>query len=56
MSRTDPQFKLRVPAALRLQIEQAAHAARRSMNAELVIRLEASFAKEQPLQEKNHDQ
>ena len=56
MSRTDPQFKLRVPPALRIQIEQAAHAARRSMNAELVIRLEASFAKEQPLQEKNHDQ
>ena len=56
MSRTDPQFKLRVPPALRIQIEQAAHAARRSMNAELVIRLEASFAKEQPLQEKSHDQ
>ena len=56
MSRTDPQFKLRVPAALRLQIEQAAQAARRSMNAELVIRLEASFAKEQSLQEKTHDQ
>jgi hypothetical protein len=56
MSRTDPQFKLRVPPALRIQIEQAAQAARRSMNAELVIRLEASFAKEQPLQEKLHDQ
>jgi hypothetical protein len=52
MSRTYPQFKLRVPPALRLQIEQAAHAARRSMNAELVFRLEASFAKEQPLPEK----
>ena len=56
MSRTDPQFKLRVPPELRLQIEQAAHAARRSMNAELVIRLEASFAREQPQQEKTHDQ
>ena len=56
MSRTAPQFKLRVPAALRLQIQQAAHATRRSMNAEMVIRLEASFAKEQPLQEKTHDQ
>jgi len=56
VSRTDPQFKLRVPAALRLQIQQAAHATRRSMNAEMVIRLEASFAKEQPLQEKTHDQ
>lgn len=51
MSRTDPQFKLRVPAALRMQIEQAAQATRRSMNAEMVVRLEASFAKEQPQQE-----
>lgn len=56
MSRTDPQFKLRVPAALRLQIEQAAHASRRSMNAEMVVRLEASFAKEQPQQEKANGQ
>lgn len=52
MSRTDSQFRLRVPAALRLQIEKAAQASRRSMNAEMVVRLEASFAKEQPLQEK----
>ncbi|HBS80581.1 MAG: hypothetical protein CMK99_21285 [Pseudomonas sp.] len=54
MSRTDPQFKLRVPPELRDKIEQSAFAARRSMNAEVVIRLEASFAqdksqREQPL-------
>jgi len=44
MSRTDPQFKLRMPAALRAQVERSAWAARRSLNAEIVIRLESSFA------------
>jgi len=44
MSRTDPQFKLRMPASLRAQVEQAAKNARRSLNAEIVLRLEASFA------------
>jgi len=44
MSRTDAQFKLRMPAALRAQVEQAAKEARRSLNAEIVLRLEASFA------------
>lgn len=43
MSREDPQFKLRMPAELRLQAEQAARAAGRSLNAELVARLEGSF-------------
>ncbi|WP_394239134.1 Arc family DNA-binding protein [Pseudomonas anguilliseptica] len=44
MSRTDAQFKLRMPAALRAQVTQAAKEARRSLNAEIVLRLEASFA------------
>lgn len=44
--RTFPQFKLRMPPALRAQVEQAAQAARRSLNAELVFRLEQSFATE----------
>jgi hypothetical protein len=44
MSRTDTQFKLRMPAALRAQVEQAAKEARRSLNAEIILRLEASFA------------
>lgn len=44
MSRTDAQFKLRLPAELRAQLEQAAMESRRSLNAEMVIRLEASFA------------
>lgn len=48
MSRTDQQFKLRMPAALRAQVEQSAWAARRSLNAEIVIRLEASFAQFAP--------
>lgn len=51
MSRTDSQFKLRVPPELRAKIEQSASAARRSMNAEVVIRLEASFAQDKPQQE-----
>ncbi len=43
MSREDPQFKLRMPLELRLQAEQAAKAAGRSLNAELVTRIESSF-------------
>jgi hypothetical protein len=48
MSRFDPQFKLRMPTALRAQVEQSAKAARRSLNAEIVIRLESSFAQVAP--------
>lgn len=48
MSRTDPQFKLRMPPALRAQVEQAAEQANRSLNAEIVTRLQASFAKAKP--------
>ena len=44
MSRADAQFMLRLAAALRSQLEQAALSARRSLNAELLTRLEASFA------------
>lgn len=44
MSRTDQQFKLRMPPALRAQVEQAAEQANRSLNAEIVTRLQASFA------------
>ncbi|HFH4378482.1 TPA: Arc family DNA-binding protein [Pseudomonas aeruginosa] len=43
MSREDPQFKLRMPQELRIQAEQAAKAAGRSLNAELVARIESSF-------------
>lgn len=43
MSREDPQFKLRMPTELRAQAEQSAKSAGRSLNAELVARLEASY-------------
>lgn len=41
---TDPQFKLRLTAALKRQIEDAAKVNNRSMNAEIVARLEGSFS------------
>jgi predicted HicB family RNase H-like nuclease len=53
VSRTDPQFKLRVPPELRAKIEQSAFASRRSMNSEVVIRLEASYAQEKAAKEGN---
>ena len=40
MSRTDSQFKLRMPADLRAQVEAAAKKANRSLNAEIVTRLQ----------------
>ena len=43
MSRTDPQFKLRVPLELKEQIEKAAEENHRSMNAEIVARLQSTF-------------
>ena len=43
MSREDPQFKLRLPPELRAKSEHAAKAAGRSLNAELVARIETSF-------------
>lgn len=41
--RTDPQYKLRMPADLKAQIEGAARVNKRSMNAEIVARLEESL-------------
>ena len=40
---TDPQYKLRLPADLKLRIEAAARENNRSMNAEIIQRLEYSF-------------
>lgn len=40
MKQTDPQFKLRIPAQLKDDIERSAEANNRSMNAEIVTRLE----------------
>ena len=43
MSRTDPQMRIRLPAELKKHIEDAAKAAGRSMNAEIVKRLSESI-------------
>ncbi len=40
---TDPQYKLRIPPELKKQIENAAKDSNRSMNAEIVLRLQQSF-------------
>lgn len=46
MSRTDPQVNFRMPAELKQKLETAAAENRRSITAELVARLEESFARE----------
>lgn len=48
MSREDPQFKLRLPPELKARIDQAATENHRSINAEIVARLEQSFPHEGP--------
>lgn len=44
MSRDDPQLKLRLPQDLKDMVEQAAKDHGRSINAELVYRIEQSFS------------
>jgi hypothetical protein len=46
MTRDDPQMKLRLPAELKARVEESANAAGRSLNAEIVYRLEASLSAE----------
>ena len=48
MKQTDPQYKLRLPNELKDRVESAAKESGRSMNAEIVSRLEASFADAEP--------
>jgi hypothetical protein len=48
--RTDPQYKLRYSPELKAKIEAAAKESGRSINAEIVQRLEASFRLDQVLQ------
>ncbi len=43
MSRDDPQLKLRLPQQLKDKVDQAAKDSGRSINAELVQRIEQSF-------------
>lgn len=42
-TQTDPQFKLRFPADLKMRVEHAAAENNRSMNAEIVAALEEKF-------------
>ncbi|MFV1694209.1 Arc family DNA-binding protein [Phaeobacter sp. JH20_25] len=44
MARDDLHFRLRIPEALKLQVEKAAKDNHRSMTAEIVARLEESFS------------
>ena len=46
MSREDPQLKLRLPPDLKSRVEDAAKANNRSMNAEIVSRLEQTFGQQ----------
>lgn len=52
MSREDPQFKLRLPAELKARIDEAAAGNRRSINAELIARLETTFELDQFMSER----
>jgi hypothetical protein len=44
MARTDPKFMLRMPPDLKARVEEAARANNRSMNAEILARLEGSLS------------
>lgn len=46
MSRTDPQFKLRIPAPMHEAVKALATRNRRSMNAQIVLMLERGLEKE----------
>lgn len=46
MSRSDPQVNFRMPAELKAKLEEAAARNKRSTTAEIVSRLEESFAPE----------
>lgn len=44
MARNDPEFRLRLPEGLKTKIEEMAKNSQRSINAEIVARLEQSFS------------
>lgn len=44
MARDEPQINLRIPSALKERLEQASAQSKRSLTAEVVARLEESFA------------
>ncbi len=47
MKQDDPQFKLRIPPELKRQLEEAAKSNTRTLGAEIVARLQASFGRAQ---------
>lgn len=51
MSREDPQMKIRLPAELKDQIEAASKELGRSMNMEIVARLQRSFEMDQAVEQ-----
>ncbi len=51
MSREDPQFKLRLPAELKARIDREAEASRRSINAEIIARLELALLSGETIEE-----
>jgi len=51
MSRTDPQFNLRIPEELRDKVTVASKANKRSATAEIIARIEATFAIDEALNE-----
>ncbi|QKC85763.1 Arc family DNA-binding protein [Mesorhizobium sp. NZP2077] len=58
MTKTAPDMKLRISAALRRQIEEAAKRNNRTMNGEIVSRLEKSFlsvGEREPVEHQLHD-
>ena len=54
MTREDPQMKLRLPAELKDQLAALAEANGRSLNAEVVLRLEESLGSAGGAQSPNH--
>ncbi|MEX2952583.1 Arc family DNA-binding protein [Serratia fonticola] len=51
MSREDPQLRIRLPIELKEKVEESAKESGRSMNAEIVQRLDASFLRDIPTDE-----
>lgn len=47
MSRTDPPLKIRLPQALKDKVKLASETARRSLNSEIIERLERTFAQDE---------
>lgn len=51
----DPQFKLRIPASLKAQLEARARQNNRSLSAEILQRLEDSLSNSESLNDKNSE-